>query len=72
VAREILAKDPKVAAEFKKKVAEDPEFAASPQARFDFFYRLSPAWDRQLNLYPVCRVAARPDDAAKVASPAAR
>jgi Zinc carboxypeptidase len=57
VAREILAKDPKVAAEFKKKVAEDPEFAASPQARFDFFYRLSPAWDQQLNLYPVYRVA---------------
>jgi hypothetical protein len=57
VAREILAKDPKVAAEFKKKVAEDPEFAASPQARFDFFYRRSPAWDQQLNLYPVYRVA---------------
>jgi hypothetical protein len=57
VAREILEKDPKVAAEFKKKVAEDPEFAASPQARFDFFYRLSPAWDHQLNLYPVYRVA---------------
>jgi hypothetical protein len=57
VARDILAKDPKAAAEFKKKVADDPEFAASPQARFDFFYRLSPAWDQQLNLYPVYRVA---------------
>ena len=59
VAREILAKDPKVAAEFKKKLAEDPEFAASPQARFDFFYRLSPAWDQQLNLYPVYRTASK-------------
>jgi len=59
VAREILAKDPKVAAEFKKKLAEDPEFAASPQARFDFFYRLSAAWDQQLNLYPVYRTASK-------------
>jgi hypothetical protein len=57
VAREILAKDPKAAAAFNRKLAEDPEFAASPQARFDFFYRLSPAWDERLNLYPVYRVA---------------
>ncbi|HWM68169.1 MAG TPA: M14 family metallopeptidase [Steroidobacteraceae bacterium] len=57
VARAILAKDPKAAAAFNKKLAEDPEFAASPQARFDFFYRLSPAWDERLNLYPVYRVA---------------
>jgi Zinc carboxypeptidase len=57
VARAILAKDPKAAAAFNRKLAEDPEFAASPQARFDFFYRLSPAWDERLNLYPVYRVA---------------
>jgi hypothetical protein len=57
VARDLLAKDPKVAAEFKKKVAEDSDFAANPQARFDFFYRLSPMWDPQLNLYPVYRTA---------------
>jgi hypothetical protein len=59
VARDILARDPGAAAEFKKKLAEDPEFAASPQARFDFFYRRSPAWDQQLNLYPVYRVTAQ-------------
>jgi len=58
VAREILAKDPEAAAEFKKKLAEDPEFAASPQARFDFFYRRSSDWDERLNLYPVYRTAA--------------
>jgi len=57
VARDILARDPQAAAAFKKRIAEDPEFAASPQARFDFFYRLSPAWDERLNLYPVYRVA---------------
>jgi hypothetical protein len=60
VARELLAKDPKVAAAFTQKLASDPEFAANPQARLDFFYRLSPSWDERLNLYPVYRVAARP------------
>ncbi len=60
VAREILAKDPRVAAAFSKKLGEDAEFAASPQARLDYFYRLSPSWDERLNLYPVYRVAARP------------
>lgn len=60
VAREILAKDAKVARDFNRKLAADPEFAASPQARLDFFYRLSPSWDERLNLYPVYRVAAQP------------
>jgi hypothetical protein len=57
VAREILAKDPTAAAAFNQKLAGDPEFAASPQARLDFFYRRSPSWDERLNLYPVYRVA---------------
>ncbi|HEV7446290.1 MAG TPA: M14 family metallopeptidase [Steroidobacteraceae bacterium] len=60
VARELLAKDPKVAAAFNQKLASDPEFAANPQARLDFFYRLSPSWDERLNLYPVYRVAGHP------------
>jgi hypothetical protein len=60
VARDILAKDPKVAAAFNQKLAADREFAANPQARLDFFYRLSPLWDERLNLYPVYRVAAHP------------
>jgi hypothetical protein len=60
VARELLAKDPKVAAAFNQKLASDPEFAANPQARLDFFYRLSPSWDERLNLYPVYRVATHP------------
>jgi hypothetical protein len=57
VAREMLAGNPAVAAEFNRKLAQDPEFAASAQARLDFFYRLSPSWDERLNLYPVYRVA---------------
>jgi len=60
VAEQMLAQDPRVAAEFKKKLAEDPQFAASPSERLDFFYRRSPAWDERLNLYPVYRVAGVP------------
>ncbi len=60
VAREILAKDPGAAAAFNQKLAEDPEFAASPQARLDFFYRRSSMWDERLNLYPVYRVSEPP------------
>jgi hypothetical protein len=60
VAREMLAKQPAVAAEFNAKLAQDAEFAASPQARLDFFYRKSPSWDERLNLYPIWRLASQP------------
>jgi len=60
IARDMLAKDPAVAAEFKRKLANEPEFAANPQARLDFFYQRSSLWDERLNLYPVYRVAAIP------------
>jgi hypothetical protein len=58
VAREILAKRPEVAAEFKEKLANDPEFAKSPRARLDFFYKLHPYWDERFNLYPIVRTKA--------------
>jgi hypothetical protein len=57
IAREMLASNPEVAQAFKKRLAEDPDFARNPQARLDFFYRLHPAWDDRLNLYPVLRIA---------------
>jgi len=60
VGAEMLARDPSVAAEFKKRLAEDPQFASSPGARLEFFYRRSPSWDERLNLYPVYRVAGAP------------
>jgi hypothetical protein len=37
VAQEMLEKDPALAAEFAKKLDTDPAFAASPEARLDFF-----------------------------------
>lgn len=60
VAKEMLEKDPNVRREFERKLAEDPEFAKSPSARLDFFYRRHPSWDEQFNLYPVLRVDRAP------------
>jgi hypothetical protein len=55
LARQMLAKDPKLAAEFRAKLAADPAFAASPQERDDFFYRRSPWADPEQNLLPIAR-----------------
>ena len=61
IAREMLARDPAVAEEFKRLLATDPEFAKSPQARLDFFYQRHATYDQRLNLYPIFRIAgARP------------
>jgi hypothetical protein len=60
VAEEMLAQHPDVAREFKQRIADDPQFAASPSERLDFFYRLHPSHDERLNLYPVYRVDTAP------------
>lgn len=60
VAREMLAADPALRRRFEEKLRSDPEFAGSPAARLDFFYRLHPAWDRDLNRYPVLRLDTQP------------
>jgi hypothetical protein len=56
LARDMLAKDPKLKEEFERKIATDKEFAADPQARLAFFYRRSPWWDPRMGLYPVGRL----------------
>jgi murein tripeptide amidase MpaA len=56
LAREMLEKDPALRAEYEKKLASDAAFAANPHARLAFFYRRSPYWDQQMNLYPVGRI----------------
>ena len=60
VARQYLARDPALAAQFAARLREDPEFAASPAARLQFFARRHESWDERYNLYPVLRVAADP------------
>jgi hypothetical protein len=61
VARQMLATDPALKAEFDKRLAEDPAFAASPRARLEFFYRRHPSWDERYRLYPVLRTDVAPD-----------
>ena len=56
LAREMMANDPSLEREFRLLLASDAEFAASPSARLRFFYRRSPYWDPQMNLYPVGRI----------------
>ena len=56
LAREMLAGNPGLREEYEKKLASDASFAANPRARLEFFYRRSPYWDKQMNLYPVGRI----------------
>ncbi|WP_211466807.1 M14 family metallopeptidase [Collimonas silvisoli] len=60
VARQQLAADPALAAEFRQKLADDPEFAKDPAARLEFFARRHSSWDQRFNLYPVMRTAVVP------------
>lgn len=56
LAREMLTSNPDLRAEYEKKLSSDASFAANPRARLEFFYRHSPYWDKQMNLYPVGRI----------------
>jgi hypothetical protein len=56
IASEMLAADPKLAAEFERKLKEDAAFASDPVARREFFHRRHASWDERFNLYPVYRV----------------
>jgi len=56
LAREMMAQDPELRQEFEERLASDAEFASSPGERLKFFYRRSPYWDPQMNLYPVGRI----------------
>jgi hypothetical protein len=60
VAREQMAADPTVAAEFKRRVESDPAFAKNAHARLEFFARRHASWDERLNLYPVLRTNVAP------------
>jgi murein tripeptide amidase MpaA len=55
MAERMLASDPKLKAEFEKRLKEDPAFAASPLRRLQFFYERSPFYDDRYLLYPVGR-----------------
>ena len=57
LAREMMAKDPKLKAEFEKKITSDPVFAGSAYARLEFFYERSPWFAaNRVGVYPVGRL----------------
>ncbi len=60
VAREQMAADPALAAEFKRRVDSDPAFAKNAHARLEFFARRHASWDERFNLYPVLRTNVAP------------
>jgi hypothetical protein len=55
VARQMLARDAALKAEFERRLRDDAAFAGSPAARLEFFYRRHPSWDERYGLYPVYR-----------------
>jgi hypothetical protein len=59
-ARKMLARDPKLRAEFEDLLAKNPAFASDPAKRLDFFRRRHPSWDDRYNVYPVLAVDAVP------------
>ena len=59
MAREMLARDPALAAEFEG-LERDGTFANHPDAIRDWFYRRTPYIDSRQNVYPVARVLDRP------------
>lgn len=59
IARDMLAEKPELEREFTRRLAAEPEFAASAAARLEFFLRLHSSWDTRFNLYPVFRVEGR-------------
>ena len=57
LAREMMDKDPKIKEEFERKIQNDPQFAANPYARLEFFYDHSPWYAaNRVGEYPVGRL----------------
>jgi hypothetical protein len=56
IARDMLANDMNLRTAFNRRLAEDAAFAASADARLEFFLRRHASWDDQYMRYPVVRV----------------
>ncbi|KGE52809.1 M14 family metallopeptidase [Xanthomonas axonopodis pv. vasculorum] len=57
VARDMLARNAALKAQFEQRIASDPDFANNPQARLEFFAKRHASWDERYQLYPVLRTA---------------
>ncbi|HSE25604.1 MAG TPA: M14 family metallopeptidase [Pyrinomonadaceae bacterium] len=56
LARDMIAANPELQIEFVKALTEDPQLARNPYERLKYFYKRSPYWDPQMDLYPVGRI----------------
>jgi predicted deacylase len=59
MAQELLNQNPALAREFEQRLASDAVFAASPEARREFFHCRHASWDGRFNLYPIFRLQQR-------------
>src|SRR5690606_35869596 len=55
LAERMLADDPALRRAFEKKLKTEPDFAADPRARLQWFYAQTPYFDRHWRLYPIAR-----------------
>jgi hypothetical protein len=55
LAERMLAADAALKAAFEERLASDEDFAADPRARLEWFYRRTPYYDAEHQLYPVAR-----------------
>lgn len=55
MAERMLADDPQLAGEFRRKVAGDAAFRGDPRARLQWLYERTPFYDERARLYPVGR-----------------
>lgn len=56
IAEEMLAKDSNIRKEFEEKLKNDESFRKNAYERLNFFYKRSPYWDRNLNVYPIMKL----------------
>ncbi len=69
IAREMLANDEKLKAEYDKRLKSDESFRDSPRSRINFLYERSKYWDAWKDVYPVARLAASTHEAPKSSGP---
>ncbi|HUP62633.1 MAG TPA: M14 family metallopeptidase [Thermoanaerobaculia bacterium] len=55
MAERMMAEDPKLAEEFRKKVDNDPAFRGNARERLQWFYERTPFYDERAGLYPIGR-----------------
>jgi len=56
IAEEMLNKDAELREDFQNKLNEDEEFRNNPEERLNFFYKRSPYYDKNYQVYPVMRI----------------